>query len=259
MISPKNAHLIRHPEPILRPLVSLNPLISPKRLAPSKFANSKHFISRYEPPDFINPHSIPQSRIKIKGIDTSGYMHLRSKTMGPLPIVAKNRFLSVKFFPDCHFISKLRKSNIALVCFNNPIPMLNDPVLEKGLKSYNGNHRNLAYFTEKSHPLTTAVGRARYRKLLRDCLCCSVQNKPVEKTRGVYYVNYNRVPVTDADRREVQKTFDEAVARVVQDFKSLSNKSKNLRPPKGYLSRVKMYNTFEEDRLDLSYPKLPFI
>ncbi|EGV61803.1 hypothetical protein CANTEDRAFT_108836 [Yamadazyma tenuis ATCC 10573] len=238
-------------------------MLPPKHsLHPPKYKTAGEFTKHYNPPNYIYSDQLPSKPTDIRGIDSSGYTYLNQSAYHKFPVLSSNEYLQLKFFPGNHFISRIRKSNIALGNFNNPISLLNDPVLEKALKSYRGKYSESGFFNERSHPLSTAVGRARYKKFVKQCLFESVIGKDVTRVRGFYFVRYHKVPVTEQDKASLKEYISNAVSRINNDdklYQSLVRTSQSLKTPRDLKKNAKLYNWYGAKWEPTYYPKLPFL
>ena len=196
--------------------------------------NSKFTTPKYKTPKFTSasnfksnqpkPSPFPSTPSDIKGMDQTAYKYLnRNKALHKTPTIVSTPFLQVKFFHKNHFIARARKSNIAFGHFNSGVPIMNDKLLEKAVCTYSGKYKNQAFFGERSNPLSTAVGRTQYKKLVRRCLFNSLhrhfkgpnRENVIDKVSGVYFVQFFKVPVTQKDRNVVSRGFDKAIDSVI--------------------------------------------
>lgn len=256
--------LIKFPTTKTTPKVQLPPLVRPALFEYPKFSNSDEFYIAFKPPSFIKKDALPDKPTDIRGIDQSGFSYLHRRIVNKIPVLSSCKFLLIRFFPDTHFISSLRKSNIAFGNFNHPVNVLNDPVLEKALANYNGPFKNDTFFSIKKNPLTSAVGRSTFRKLIKEGIFQAVQGKDVERVRGFYFIQHYKMPVTEEDKQLVKDTIHQAVDKLMKD-KKVYNKllkitnEQNKSTPRTLHSLARKSNTVGEDQLPLYHPKLPFL
>lgn len=255
--------LIKYPPETVIPQVKLTPVKHLDLFESPKFSSASDFNSKFTPPNFIRNDCLPEKPTDIRGIDQSGFSYLQRSRVNKIPVLSSSKFLLLRFFPESHFISSLRKSNIAFGNFNYPVNVLNDPVLEKALDAYKGPYRNNTFFSIKRNPLSSAVGRSTFRKLIKKGIFEAVQGKTVERVRGFYFIQHYKVPVTEEDEEVVRNTIKQGINKLVKDDnlynKLLSiTKEQNKSAPRTLRSMIRRSNTVAEDQLPLYYPKLPF-
>lgn len=241
------------------------------RLWPAKYPTVQQFIDNFQPPAFIDENLIPTTRTDIRGIDSAGYTYLHKKMIEKKsPIILNNQFIQIRYFPDYHNLSKIRKSNIAIGNINGPLSLLNDAVLQQRLKAYKGKYRNHSYFNERRNPLVTAVNRARMKKIIKQCFVEALQQKVDERqkirhVRGFYFVRYHKFPRTDEDKAQllasISSTINDLLTNVSlqNDLHIRTKKHNKLIKEPELMSQVNRYNTYGERAIPLYYPKLPFI
>lgn len=237
------------------------------KLAPLKHLNPEKFYDTYKPPSYIDESLLPSKRTDIRGIDASAYRYLQKKSIiNPAPIVVNNPYVQIRYFPESHLLSKLRKSNIAIGNFNTPLNPLNDPVLAQSLKAYKGKYRSHLYFIENRNPLTTAVNRAKVKKLIKEMFVDAmkqVKSNQVDLVRGFYFVRYLKYPNTHKDKEKLQQSVYGGIGNLLNiDLPDLTRKMKLLNKlinEKDLLRKANKYNVVGERNIPLYYPKLPFL
>ncbi|CUM63987.1 uncharacterized protein PRCAT00001575001 [Priceomyces carsonii] len=241
-----------------------------------KFGDHSEYLKQTYPKNFIPDHArqdiLPVQPTDIKGIDSAAYRHIqRGKLIKKLPRLAGNRFFSLHFFPEQHYISLARKSNIAYTFTNRGGFKLNNSTLQSNLERYRGQYQNLTYFQEDLFPLSIATCRSKYRKLIKRALFNSVKrcikdHSQYNLVSGVFYFRLSVVPVTEDDKREIQEETNKSLYRLLNDNElrkttlSISREhNKEFRKGQFLLKDVRRYNTLGAENVPGYYPKLPFL
>lgn len=261
----KNSSLVRPPPHFVVPQAA-PVLVNRFEYLPAKYQSPADFYSQFNP-CHTKDDQFPQCPTDIKGIDAGAYSFIhKQKAFSRLPKLAPSRFIQLKYFPDFHYLALSRKSNISLASFNETIPMMNDPVLNDALKSYQGPLKNMQFFKERSHPYTKASSRSKFRKLVKRCLFKSIcHTSDIALVRGFYFYHIKKLPESLQDKVELASDIDKSIQIVINDvgyrntLVKVTRELNRLGLARQLINLVTPTNTLHEDKLPLYYPKLPFI
>ncbi|CAN3375466.1 hypothetical protein DIURU_002340 [Diutina rugosa] len=180
----------------------------------------------------------PQRPSDIKGIDANASMWLRQKQVNSsVPILAKNDWFMLQFYPASHPLSKYRKSLVALTFTMIPGARFDDKELDKRLSQYKGKFQSDVYFKSSLRPCDTAWGRTTFKKLSRDAMfeaLSKLDKRQQSMVSGVWRIQYYAHPVGDSSRRRFFEEWQQAVRKaVLVKFQQKVNDIKpiNKKPP----------------------------
>lgn len=247
----KDASRIRHPERIISEVKAkqIDVTKTENKFVPLKYKSPSEYYKKYTKPRY-HENTIPKDASEIKGIDSMAYKWFyKNKMQFTMPKIYKDPFIEVTLYPDYHFISGARKSNVAIASFNTAVPIQNDSEIEKGILQYKGQYKNNRFFQERRNPFDTAVGRSKFRKMFKQWLVDAIQDKPIDKFRGVYFVKVYKIPESEQDKQIVS-----------EGLKKMKLPPKLQEISKRFKGKIdsKPYNTYNEWVLPLSQVKTPF-
>lgn len=221
----------------------------------------------------ITEKHLPSTPQDIKGVPNDVYSYLRQKSLSKkLPIVVKNKFFVLKFFPSYHHISKARKSNVAYTFNNFGGHNLNDRQLWQSFKNYKGPYQKLQYFQTTPHPKNTAFERGRFRKLIRNSLFSAIRklctDNPLDTSlvSGIWNFRFEQSPYTTEDKTFIEKDMEKAVKLVTSSAslqselrKALQLQNSDFNNGSSFLHTLSLENFTDAKNTLGYYPKLPYI
>lgn len=221
----------------------------------------------------ITDQKLPQAPTDIRGVDHAAYIHAeRKKMLKKMPLLVRNKFFQLRFFPYYHFLSLVRKSNVAFTFSNRGGNVLNSKQLSDAFRAYKGPLRKLQWFQSSPHPKDTAVGRHLFRQVVKrglfEALHSCVPNTPdlVRAVSGVWYFKFDESPFTQEDADMILVDLKKAVSRVHEDknlqaelLKLLRGFNEDARNGASLIQDASMENCLDAKSVPGYYPKLPFM
>lgn len=226
------------------------------------------YENKYRPSRARN--ELPEVATDIKGIDLSAYRYIW-QSLKKMPVLFNCIFFRLVFIPDLHFLCLSRKSTVAYAFTNRGGYVLNDVNLENAWTKYNGEYKKASFFQVKLSPLDTAVGRSKFRKLLRRTLFQELKsqvktNSDFKKCKGIFFFQLLVVPKDENDKKQIRKNLSKAVKVLLSSKEFMENaqqvcvaQNKNKTTIKNLLKGIKKYNTYGATNVPGYYEKLPFI
>lgn len=272
LTKPRSLVLCQPPHLNHKGLVELRPLQKPQFPPYVEGSYLEHCPTKYTRWPHITNKALPQKPTDIKGVDHLVYSYReKARILRQMPLLVKNTFFRLWYFPYYHHLSRARKSNIAYTFSNRGGDPLNDGALYEAFKKYRGPYSRDKFFKTTPHPKDKAVDRVKYRRLVKQSLFQALhdivpQNQlRVASVSGIWFFQFDASPCTEEDFVMVKKDILNAVRRVHSDpklQKSLESQLKKHNKQCNYgdqlLKNARFENTPGAKNVPGYYPKLPF-
>lgn len=255
--------------PSLRSLRSLGSLRAPSSTPPpspfvhTSLASHKPFYAPCPPPPHTQRNCLPAVPTDIKGIDQNAYRLLNRKQVSrAAPKLCSNAFFNLRFYPSTHLVAIARKLNVAYTFTNSTSGyILNNPKLAEGFKHYNGKYKKLRFFQKIASPLSTAVKRTQFRRIVKRALFEAIHphTNAVAALRGVYQFRLFIFPSTESDLERVRSDVRLAVNLLVLGAVRPPHAVATAAEKAAFRKTLRLYRAPGDHRVRGSYPKFPFL